>query len=160
MNSVSMEDLSQIEAELLQPDDEGSEKMDCSNSIVPEKSEEKPQLDPGASSDGADVNNLPDKKNDEKSNDTQVKTEPTTVGETITGSHSGAAKPLGLPADNDDADDDDDANMEPVVLGSYTIKDLTIKDPTDTEINTKDLFKGTIQLLIQILGKAYKNFYP
>lgn len=154
MHSVSMEDLSQIENQLLRSDDE-DKVMDTSTPSTSEKSEEEPQLETnGSGPSGADSTVSPDKKNDEKSKQAAIKTEPDQNSKTD--NNATLSPVLRQPAvQNADADDDDDANMEPVVLGSYTIKDLTIKDPTDTEINTKDLFEGTIQLLRQILGLFY-----
>ena len=158
-----MEDLTEIENQLLQSEDE-NQLMDTSESQVSEKSEEKPQLDATGQVPDSTNDVLPDKKNDEKSkvinadqNGSQPSAPPsTTIVKTelmdMNTSNSGAAVAEKSTDPTESAAPPGDATMDPVVLGTYTEKDLTVKDPTETESNTKDLFKGTIQLLRQILG--------
>ena len=181
MSSVSMEDLSKIEEEFLQADEEAKLDPKTDKLQISEKSEEKPQLEDTSGAASVSNDALPDKKNDEKS--TVVERIPPAVSPpplvpnvkvekaddldpSNDSSNNGASKSTDstmevdpnpsvavLPAVNVG----EDAEMEPVILGTYTAKDLTIKDPTETEANTKDLFNGTIQLLMQILGSCF-NF--
>ena len=162
MSSVSMEDLSKIEEEFLQSDEEAKKDPKTDKLQVSEKSEEKPQLENVTGTTRASNGVLPDKKNDEKSEksadgqnppaSSSAKVEPTVKTELMDMNTLSTKDAVATAEAGSAAPSDNDVNMDPIVLGTYTEKDLTVKDPTETEANTKDLFKGTIQLLRQILG--------
>ena len=54
-------------------------------------------------------------------------------------------------------DSDGDIVMAPTVFGSFTMADLTIQNPTDSESILIDSFQGSIKLLLEILGTHRKN---
>ena len=177
MASVSMDDLSKIDAdskleqELLQetesttsmevdstavgpsdcpevvgaaetkPEEKSEEKIEEKSA---KKSEEKPQLEKSGTTETVKVEPV-----DNSTSTTAVSAEKGFQNDTQNGFQNDAQVNNGP---NDGVDSDGDVVMAPTVFGAYTMAELTLQNPTESESILIDSFQGSIKLLLEILG--------